>query len=131
MNLILRRTARAVEVLAASLAVLALSAECGSAPKQATPEQGTLTGHFYAVGGPYPGSPQPYNVGTVTADGPDGRHTIPITSYGYYTIKLSVGTYTVTGTTPGYNGGKFACDGGTITVKRGQTSSTDIACSIR
>jgi hypothetical protein len=68
----------------------------------------------------------------VIADGPSGSHTVSITSDGRYTIKLSPGTYTVTGTSPGYLDGKSLCFAtANVTVKRGQTSNADVFCHVR
>ena len=64
------------------------------------------------------------NGGTVTdagfiTVGADGRFSIPVT----------VGTYTVTGLSPQYEGGNADCQAsGAVTVTTGQASSVEVDC---
>lgn len=106
-----------------SAAALLLLAGCTGSPGS-----GTLTGHFSAVGGPAPGSMRPMR-GSVTADGPGGRHVVTTASDGSYRLTLPPGTYSVTAKVPGGTG---PCQADApVVITRGTTSRADVICDIR
>lgn len=95
---------------------------------------GTVTGIFIAVGGPPGARPSPQR-GIVTLAYAEGRSSIGVASGrdGRFSIVVPVGTYTVTGKTSQYmiNDQEGLCVGGTVTVKRGQTSTVTVGCARR
>jgi hypothetical protein len=116
---------------------------------------GTVSGVLEAVGGPAPGSPRPlvgsFRIVTATTRSPAGSELLaqclpvpfykpclaasPVTgatkSDGTFVVDLPVGRYTVTGTSPMYESGSAACQGGTIVVTREHTTKVAILCEER
>lgn len=113
-----------------SLIAVGLLAGCARASGQAT-----LSGHLYMVGGPVvrgaTPSPRPL-AGKVVASGPAGAYTATVGADGSYTLQLPPGTYSVTGTSPSFNGGTGICRAdGTVTVVIGQQGTVDVYCQAR
>ena len=119
---------RAVWVV--SLVAVGLLAGCAKASGQ-----GTLSGHLYMVGGPVvrgaTPSPRPL-AGKVVATGSAGSYTATVGPDGRYTMQLPPGTYSVTGTSPSYNGGTGICrTDGTVTIVLGREQAADVYCQAR
>jgi hypothetical protein len=111
-------------VMAASV----LLASCSS-PDAPPGPTGTLTGTFQAVGGPSGAGPRALS-GQVTAQRSNGaRDIISVGANGRFSVPVPVGTYTVSGQSPQYEGGTANCKAsGPVTVTEGLTSSVKIDC---
>ena len=105
-----------------------LLAGCSS-PDAPPGPTGTLTGTFQAVGGPSGASPRALS-GQVTAQRSNGaRDIISVGANGRFSVPVPVGTYTVSGQSPQYEGGTADCKAsGPVTVTKGLTSSVKIDC---
>lgn len=90
-----------------------------------SPATGRLTGPLEAVGNPGDVAPRPLS-GTVTAETSGrGFRTFPVGTDGRFTVHPVVGTYTVSGLSPQFEGGKAECHATepvTVTVTKGITS---------
>lgn len=91
--------------------------------------KGVLTGRLIAVGGAT-SNPRPLT-GHVTASGPRASQTVQVGPDGNYKLNLPPGTYTLTGTSPLYDGGHGTCRPieTTIAVTAGTTDTADVICS--
>jgi hypothetical protein len=113
------------------LAVIAASvplASCSS-PNGPPGPTGTLTGTLQAVGGPSGIGPRALS-GQVTLRKPNGaRDIISVGANGRFSVPASVGTYTVSGRSPKYQGGTADCKAsGPVTITKGVTSSVKVDC---
>jgi hypothetical protein len=65
---------------------------------------GTITGRYYADGGPYPPQPPHAIAGTITATSAGPRKTYPARedADGRFTLAVPVGTYTVVARSPSF-----------------------------
>jgi hypothetical protein len=98
------------------------------------PADGTVAGHLYGVGGPAsaaaPPSPRPWP-GTVTLTGPGVHRDVPVGASGTFSVTVPPGTYTVTGHSPLYGSGAYACQAaGPVTVTSGHTTQADVLCQM-
>jgi hypothetical protein len=94
------------------------------------PADGTLTGHLYGVGGPAPGLARPWP-GTVTLVGPGVHRDVPVGASGTYSVTVPAGSYTVTGHSPLYGSGTYACRAtGAATVTSGHSTKADVLCQM-
>jgi hypothetical protein len=91
---------------------------------------GTIVGSLHEVGGPAPGLDRiiggEYRItrGLETWSGGS-------TGEGEFSVDLPAGTYSVTGTSPLYNGGRGQCFAdGPVVVVRGRTTTVKVVCSI-
>ncbi|MGH9091938.1 MAG: hypothetical protein ACRDZR_11265 [Acidimicrobiales bacterium] len=95
-----------------------------------SPATGTLTGTFEAAGGPS-GTGSRALSGTITAK-TSGRGILgfPVGVNGRFTVhSVVVGTYTVSGRSPEYEGGIAICHAsGPVTVSKGVTSRVEVDC---
>jgi hypothetical protein len=100
-----------------------------SAPTGPPGPTGTLTGTLQAVGGPSGGGALALS-GQVTLHGSSGHITgITVGANGRFSAPVPVGTYTVTGQSPQYEGGTVECHAsGPVTVSKGVTSSVEVDC---
>ena len=105
-----------------------LLASCSS-PTGPPGPTGTLTGTLQAVGGPSGAGPRALS-GQVTAQRSNGaRDIISVGANGRFSVPVPVGTYTVSGQSPQYEGGTADCKAsGPVTVTKGLTSSVKIDC---
>lgn len=113
-----------------SLSLLAFTAAGMSlASCSSSPATGTLTGTLQAVGGPAGVGPRPLS-GQVTLHGSTGRiYTITLGANGRFSVHPAVGTYTVSGRSPQYEGGTADCQASRpVTVTKGVTSSIKVDC---
>lgn len=95
---------------------------------------GTLTGHLYGVGGPAtlaaPPSPRPWP-GTVTLVGPGVDVDVRVGADGAFSVVVPAGRYTVTGHSPNFGSGTYACQAaGMVTVTSGHTTKADVLCQM-
>jgi hypothetical protein len=98
--------------------LLLLGTACGG-PK------GTITGHFYRVGGPPPGLPSPLP-GTIYVS---GGSSVPAGSDGSFSVAVSPGTYTLSGRSPAMGDG--LCHARRpVTVRAGDVVKVDVICDI-
>ncbi|NJC70068.1 carboxypeptidase regulatory-like domain-containing protein [Planosporangium thailandense] len=109
-----------------------VAALLGLAGCTGSPGTGTLTGRFAASGGPLglagTAGPRPLH-GSVTVEGPGGRHVVATGSDGSYRLTLPPGTYSVTAEVPGGTG---PCQADRpVTVTSGRTSRADVVCHVR
>jgi photosystem II stability/assembly factor-like uncharacterized protein len=98
---------------------------------QSAPQSGLIDGTLEAVGGAAPGTPRPLS-GSITLRNSDGRvFTATAGSGGVFTVRVPIGTYTVTGRSPLYDSGSANCySGGPATVTgAGETIHVIVACS--
>lgn len=130
------------KTLVAALALLPLLAlgACGTdklpeigvpsgAPATA-PASGLVRGRLELVGGLSGTQPDPV-AGTITFTGADGSvATTDVDDKGTFAIGLSPGTYTLTGTSSAFEGGKGTCrtDPPTTTVKADGDTTADVRC---
>jgi hypothetical protein len=97
-----------------------------------SPATGTLTGTFQAVGGP-PGIVPRELSGTITAKtAGQGILGFPVTDGRFTVDSVVVGSYTVTGKSPQFDGGRTICHATRrVTVTKGATSNVKIDCQER
>jgi hypothetical protein len=112
-------------VVAAACLAGSIAACSGSGPAD-----GTVTGHLYGVGGPPPGSPRPWP-GTVTLTGGGVRQDVSVGASGTFSVMVPPGSYTVTGHSPLFGSGTYACQAaGIVTVTSGHTTKADVLCQM-
>jgi hypothetical protein len=113
------------------MAALVSLASCSS-PNGPPGPTGTLTGMLQAVGGP-PGIGPRGLYGQVTLHGSSGHITgITVGANGRFSVPASVGTYTVSGRSPRYEGGTAVCRAsGPVVVTKGVTTSVEVDCQER
>jgi hypothetical protein len=90
---------------------------------------GTIRGQLLLSGGPPPVQKRPTN-GNVEATG-SGRNTYATTvsQNGQFVLHLPAGTYSLTGSSPNYDGGKGECFGSKkFTVSQRQTTRAFVYC---
>jgi hypothetical protein len=95
---------------------------------------GTVTGTLEEVGGPAPGAPRAV-AGSVQIEPTPTRFDAPgvaieTDSRGRFRVDFPPGRYTVAGRSPQYENRGFDCQGGTITVRRGETTTVAVDCQI-
>ena len=97
-----------------------------------SPATGRLTGTLQAVGSPGDVAPRPLS-GTVTAETSGrGFRTFPVGTDGRFTVHPVVGTYTVSGLSPQFEGGKAECHATEpVTVTKDVTSRVTVDCQER
>lgn len=97
-----------------------------------SPATVTLSGTFQAVGSPGDVALRPLS-GTVTAETSGrGFRTFPVGTEGRFTVHPVVGTYTVSGLSPQFEGGKAECHATEpVTVTKGVTSRVTVDCQER
>lgn len=112
------------------------SVSAGSSPTSTAvgthPRSGALRGHLYGVGGPAPGRRRPFP-GTITVSGSGSgtRREAKADSDGAYSMTIPPGRYTVTGHSPGYNGGAVPCPAqNPAQVSNGGTTTLDVYCQM-
>jgi len=100
-----------------------------SAPNGPPGPTGTVIGSLQAVGGPPGARPEPLS-GDVTLQNRSGaKAVITVGASGRFSVPASTGTYTVSGQSPGYDGGHGECRASApITVSRGATSRVKVDC---
>ena len=111
-------------VMAAGIALAGCSPPTG--PPGPT---GTLTGTLQAVGGPSGAGPRAL-AGQITLHGSNGKKSvITVGASGRFSVPATVGTYSVSGRSPQYEGGTADCRApGPVTVTKGVTSSVKVDC---
>jgi hypothetical protein len=106
-----------------------------SHPRASTPTDdtasgtlGSITGHLFAVGGVVAG-PRPLS-GRVEVVGPGATwRDITVGTDGVFRITTTVGTYSLTGTSPLYDAGHGVCRAQqAVRVASGETSIADVLC---
>ena len=126
----MRRKSLTLFFLPPVMVVSVLLASCDlSAPNGPPGPTGTLTGTLQALGGPSGGGARALN-GQVTLHGSNGHITgITVGANGRFSAPVPVGTYTVTGQSPQYEGGTADCHAsGTVIVTKGVTSNVEVGC---
>ncbi len=126
----MRRKSLTLLALLAITAASVFLAGCDlSSPNGPSGPTGTLTGALQAVGGPAGLSPRLLS-GQVTLRGSGGHLTgITVGANGQFSVPVSVGTYTVSGQSPQYEGGTAKCHAsGPVTVTKGVTSGVKVDC---
>lgn len=124
-----RNTARRVSlILPAAMAAGMTLASCSS-PTGPSGPTGTLTGTLQAVGG-HPGTGPRALAGGITLHGANGAKVgIVVGADGRFSVSVTVGTYTVIGQSPQYEGGTADCHAsGPVTVTEGVTSRIEVDC---
>jgi hypothetical protein len=112
----------------AILASGALLSSCGSTAVVT----GTLKGQLLLSGGPPPGKNRPTN-GNVVATSNVGnisyRYSTPVSQSGQFVLHLAPGIYSLTGSSPNYDGGKGKCFGSKkFTVSLSHSTRTIVYC---
>jgi hypothetical protein len=91
--------------------------------------RGTIAGTLREIGGRPPGLNRTIS-GTVSFEG-TGESAAASTG-GTFSVDVAVGTYTVTGTSPQYQGGLAQCHADApVVVRRGHTTKVTVICPIR
>jgi hypothetical protein len=123
-----RRKCLTLLSLFAVMAASVLLASCSS-PEGPSGPTGTLTGTLQAVGGPLGDGPRALS-GEVTLHGSSRRITgITVGANGRFSVPVAVGTYTVSGRSPHYEGGTAVCRASRpVVVTKGVTSSVEVDC---
>jgi hypothetical protein len=123
----MRRKSLTLLPLPPLMAASVILAGCAS-PTGPPGPTGTLTGTLQAVGGPA-GGPRALS-GQVTLHGSGGNiAAVTVGSTGRFSVPVTVGTYTVSGRSPQYEGGTADCKAsGPVTVSKGVTSSVEVDC---
>jgi len=125
-----RRKSLTLLALLAITAASVLLASCDlSSPNGPPGPTGTLTGTLQAVGGPSGAGPRALS-GQITLHGSSGHITaITVGANGRFAVPVPVGTYTVTGQSPQYDGGTAECHAsGPVVVTKGVTSRVEVDC---
>ena len=124
----MRRKSLTLLSLLPVMAASVLLASCSS-PNGPPGPTGTLTGTLQAVGGPSGEGPRALS-GQVTLHGSSGHIAgITVGANGRFSVPVPVGTYTVSGQSPQYEGGTADCQAsGPVTVTKGVTSSVEVDC---
>jgi hypothetical protein len=93
-------------------------------------DTGTISGGLSISGGLPPGQQRPTN-GSVEATGKGGvAYSTALSKNGQFVFHLPPGTYSLTGTSPKYGGGKYTCLGSDkINVSQGHTTKADVNCA--
>jgi photosystem II stability/assembly factor-like uncharacterized protein len=96
------------------------------------PETGVVRGTLDAAGGIAPGLPRPIP-GTVTLRASDGTpFTATVGSDGAFSIRLPVGTYTATGSSPSIGGGASVCQAlAPVHLTPGADITTMVVCQVK
>jgi len=111
----------------ASLPVLMSACSTGG-----TGQSGPVTGHLLEVGGPW-GQSRPLS-GTLIFTDPSGVITKePVPASGSFRHDVPARTYTLAGTSPGFNDAKLTCyaDPTTVMVEAKTTTTHNVLCHIR
>jgi hypothetical protein len=112
------RPSRALVILGA-LALLACS--CGK-------PAGTISGHLYRVGGPYPGLPTPVS-GAIIVSGEESSAVV--WSDGSFSVVVREGTYMLSGRSPEIDNGTYLCQARhSVAVTAGVVTTMDVICDI-
>jgi hypothetical protein len=123
-----RRSSLTLLFLLPAIAALVALAGCSS-PNGPSGPTGTLTGTLQAVGSAPGVGPRALS-GVVTLHGPDGRRTlITAGANGRFSVPVSVGSYTVSGQSPKFEGGAADCKASQpVIVTKGVTSRVEVDC---
>jgi hypothetical protein len=122
------RVRRVSQLLLAVIAAGMTLASCSSPLSGPPGPLGTVTGTLRAAGGSSGASPRPLS-GQVTLHFSKGKIGIAVGNDGRFSVPVTVGTYTVTATSPQYKGGTVDCQApGSLTVTKGVTSDVEITC---
>lgn len=115
-----------IPVMAASVALASCNLSSPNGPPGPT---GTLTGTLQAVGGPAGVGPRALS-GQVTLHGSNGTGGIvTVGANGRFSVPVTVGTYTISGRSPQYEGGAAECQAsGPVNVTKGATSRLEVDC---
>jgi hypothetical protein len=93
-----------------------------------------ITGRLEGVGGPAPGAPRPW-AGTVTLTPVDGDGSQTTTVHtdpdGRFSFPVSVGSYTLTGTSPRHYPGGVCRGAHTVDLREHQTVHANVLCQMR
>jgi hypothetical protein len=110
-------------------AVAATTAGLSLAGCSSSPAEGTLTGTLQAVGGAAGTGPRALG-GVITFHGSQGNiATLDLGANGRFSAHLPVGSYTVSGRSPQFDGGTGECQAsGPVTVTKGVTSRVEVDC---
>lgn len=83
-------------------------------------------------GGPLPGQNRPTNGKVEAMDQSGNTFSVAVSENGQFVLHLPMGTYSLTGSSPNYDGGKGKCFGShKITVSRGQTTRPIVSCLMK
>jgi hypothetical protein len=115
-------------VMAASVSLASCDLSSPTGPPGPT---GTLTGTLQAVGGPAGDGPRALS-GQITLHESDGsKDIVPVGANGRFSVPVAVGTYTVSGQSPQYEGGTAVCQAsGPAVVTKGVTGSVEVYCQV-
>jgi hypothetical protein len=124
-----RDTVRRVALILLPVMAAGMTLASCSSPTGPPGPTGTVTGTLQAVGGPPGAGPRALS-GGVTLHGPNGtKFGIDVGANGRFSVPVTVGTYTVAGRSPQYEGGTADCHAsGPVTVTKGVTSSVEVDC---
>jgi hypothetical protein len=118
-------------VLIVSLSLIVIGALSVSLTlRSSTPRYNSaVKGQLLISGGPSPGTPRPSD-GEVTARNASGQSfSISVPSSGKFTLQLSAGNYSLTGSSPKFGNGQYKCFAlRTVTVLKDKSIHEDVFC---
>lgn len=124
----MRRSSPTLLCLLPVVAVSVSLASCSS-PNGPPGPTGTLTGTLQAVGGLPGAGPRALSGEVFLRESNGARAEIDVGANGRFSVPVSVGTYTVSGQSPKFEGGAADCKAsGPVTVTKGVTSSVEVDC---
>lgn len=90
---------------------------------------GVVVGTLEAVGGPAPGTPRPLSGAIALRDSAGAAFTGTAGTDGMFSVRVPIGSYTITGRSPLYDGGNTDCSSsGPVTVTPGATIRILVTC---
>jgi photosystem II stability/assembly factor-like uncharacterized protein len=91
--------------------------------------EGTVVGTLEAVGGPAPGTPRPLRGAVTLRDSAGAAFTAAAGSDGMFSVRVPIGSYSITGRSPLYGSGGADCHAlDSVTVTAGATTHVLVMC---
>ena len=90
----------------------------------------SVNGQLLISGGPAPGTPRPSD-GEVTARNAMGQSfAVSVPATGKFTVHLPAGTYSLTGSSPQFGGGRYTCTAQReVKVSKGKSAHENVICN--
>jgi hypothetical protein len=115
---------------AVALTILAFASAACTAHASA-PAEGTVSGSFVRVGGPYHGSAVPLS-GKITLTSSRHHYEATVNADGLFRVRVAPGSYQVTGTSPEINSGTTPCrEAVPVVVAAGSETKKQVTCQIK
>jgi|ERR1035438_3503152 hypothetical protein len=112
-------------VLSALLVSGVLMSACGSP----SGDMGSIEGRLSISGGPAPGTDKPTSGNVKAIDKRGATTSTAANGKGQYMLHIEVGTYSLSGTSPNFDGGKIKCHAlSKVTVSKDRTTTANTYC---